>query len=147
MPECPPTVGERYVRSIAPDAGRVVTVTRVWVADDGHTAVAYEWRDDKPGQCFSACPLEVFRRTYRAELVDEEAALFEELWSMEYRITGDKPKAQAFAREFLNRHAHALAERARRQTARRNFIRPEYADAWDSGLHRGADEIDPEVTE
>lgn len=40
----------------------------------------------------------------------QEAGLFEELWSMEYRISGDKPKAKEFAREFLDRHAIALAE-------------------------------------
>ncbi|CAM3741363.1 MULTISPECIES: hypothetical protein [Streptomyces] len=60
-----PTVGDRYVKRTAPEHGRIVTVTRVWTADDGHTAVAYEWRDDKPGRCGSACPLAVFHRTYR----------------------------------------------------------------------------------
>ncbi|GHC44333.1 MULTISPECIES: hypothetical protein [Streptomyces rochei group] len=62
-----PTVGDRYVKRDAPDAGRIVTVDRVWTADDGHTAIAYEWRDDKPGQCRSACPLDVFHRTYEAQ--------------------------------------------------------------------------------
>jgi hypothetical protein len=62
-----PRVGDRYVKRTAPDAGRTVTVSRVWTADDGHTAVAYEWTDDKPGQSRSACPLDVFHRTYRPE--------------------------------------------------------------------------------
>ncbi|MEV7814273.1 hypothetical protein AB0P05_26640 [Streptomyces flaveolus] len=39
--------------------------------------------------------------------------LFEELWSMEYRICGDKPKAKEWARDFLARHAHELAEKIR----------------------------------
>ncbi|KUN16535.1 hypothetical protein AQJ23_44895 [Streptomyces antibioticus] len=47
------------------------------------------------------------------EPVDEEAELFEELWSMEYRISGDKPRAKEFARDFLDRHAHVLAEKIR----------------------------------
>lgn len=59
-----PTVGDRY---ISRNVNRTVTVTRVWTVDDGHTAVAYEWRDDRPGQCGSACPLDVFHREYRPE--------------------------------------------------------------------------------
>lgn len=62
-----PAVGARYVKRAAPDAGRIVTINSVWTAEDGHTAVAYEWRDDKPGQCGSACPLDVFHRTYEAQ--------------------------------------------------------------------------------
>ncbi|MEH0555994.1 hypothetical protein [Streptomyces sp. B21-101] len=57
--------GARYAKRAEPDAGRVVTVNRVWTADDGHTAVAYEWGDR--GQCGSACPLDVFHRTYEPE--------------------------------------------------------------------------------
>jgi hypothetical protein len=57
-----PTVGNRYVKRAAPDAGRIVAVTNVWKAHDGHIAVAYEWGDH--GQCGSACPLDVFHRTY-----------------------------------------------------------------------------------
>ncbi|MCZ9350744.1 hypothetical protein NGM36_13200 [Streptomyces mutabilis] len=60
-----PAVGDRYVKRDAPDADRIVTVSRVWTADDGHTAVSYEWRDR--GQCMSACPLNVFHRTYEAQ--------------------------------------------------------------------------------
>jgi hypothetical protein len=60
-----PAEGDQYIKRADPDEGRVVTVERVWTAPDGHTAVAYQWTDDKPGQSFSACPLDVFRRTYR----------------------------------------------------------------------------------
>lgn len=59
-----PAVGDRYVSR---HVSRTVTVTRVWTAEDGHTAVAYEWRDDRPGLCESACPVDVFHRAYRAE--------------------------------------------------------------------------------
>jgi hypothetical protein len=56
-----PAVGQQWVHLTEP--GRVVTITDVWPAgDDGHTAVAYEWRDR--GQCGSACPLGVFLGTY-----------------------------------------------------------------------------------
>ncbi|MGC0205245.1 hypothetical protein [Streptomyces levis] len=50
-----------------PDAGRVITVERVWTADDGHTAVAYKWHDPRASYAGSACPLDVFHRTYEAE--------------------------------------------------------------------------------
>ncbi|MFI6860163.1 hypothetical protein ACIBKZ_09655 [Streptomyces sp. NPDC050421] len=68
-PEQPatPTVGAQYVKRTAPDTGRIVTVSRVWEPKPGHTAVAYDWTDDKPGKCGSACPLDVFHRTYRPE--------------------------------------------------------------------------------
>jgi hypothetical protein len=59
-----PTVGDRYVKRYVPDIGRIVTVTNVWEAHDGHIGVAYEWRDNRPGQPGSACPLDVFHRTY-----------------------------------------------------------------------------------
>ncbi|MFF0894718.1 hypothetical protein [Streptomyces sp. NPDC003278] len=62
-----PAVGDRYVKRAAPDAGRIVTVNRVWTADNGHTAVAYEWPDPRASYAGSACPLDVFRRTYRPE--------------------------------------------------------------------------------
>jgi hypothetical protein len=70
-----------------------------------------------------------------------EDDLFEELWSMEYRITGDKPKAQAFARSFLNQHAHALAERIRNSKRLRD-----YTDDHMGDCNEAADEIDPEVS-
>ncbi|MFJ3867887.1 hypothetical protein [Streptomyces nigra] len=63
-----PTLGARYVKRAAPDAGRIITVNRVWTAEDGHTAVAYEWRDPRASYAGSACPLDVFHRTYAAEL-------------------------------------------------------------------------------
>ncbi|MGW4602714.1 hypothetical protein ACWENS_05490 [Streptomyces sp. NPDC004532] len=63
-----PKVGDRY-RSKNVD--RTVKVTSVWLAnegtDDEHTAVAYEWRDLKPGLSGSACPLDVFLREYEPE--------------------------------------------------------------------------------
>jgi hypothetical protein len=63
-PSTTPTVGGRYVKRVAPGAGRVVTVTRVWTDTEG-TAVAYEWRDDTLGHYGSACPLDVFQSAYR----------------------------------------------------------------------------------
>ncbi|MFF9525385.1 hypothetical protein ACF1DV_25900 [Streptomyces achromogenes] len=69
--------------------------------------------------------------------IDEEAELFEELWSMEYRITGDKSKAQALARDFLARHAHALAEKIRSAPM---------AVGFEDGMWEAADLIDPEVS-
>ncbi|WP_326678532.1 zinc finger domain-containing protein [Streptomyces sp. NBC_01237] len=72
-----PTVGDRYEKRTAPDAGRIVTVNRVWVAESGRTAVAYDWRDDRPGQCGSACPLDVFHREYKA--VEEQPLAFPQL--------------------------------------------------------------------
>ncbi len=74
------------------------------------------------------------------EPIDEEAELFEELWSMEYRITGDKPKAKEFARDFLNRHAHVLAEKIRNSDRLRD-----YTDDHMSDCNMAADLIDPEV--
>lgn len=75
------------------------------------------------------------------EPIDEEAELFEGLWSMEYRITGDMPKAKEFARDFLDRHAHVLAEKIRNSDRLRD-----YTDDHMSDCNMAADEIDPEVT-
>ncbi|QKN87689.1 hypothetical protein SEA_CUMBERBATCH_47 [Streptomyces phage Cumberbatch] len=58
-----PTVGDRYVKRLNP--GQIVTVTSVWTAEDGHTAVAYEWHAPRASHTGSACPLSVFRRGYR----------------------------------------------------------------------------------
>ncbi|MET8585715.1 hypothetical protein ABZX39_33330 [Streptomyces collinus] len=44
-------------------------------------------------------------------------------------------------------YAHSLAEVIRKQTARGNLIRDEFAQAWEQGLHVGADLIDPENKE
>ncbi|MGC0427635.1 hypothetical protein RKD32_003990 [Streptomyces sp. SAI-195] len=62
-----PAVGDRYVKRAEPDAGRIVTVNRVWTAEDGHTAVAYEWDEPRASYAGSACPLDVFDRTYQAQ--------------------------------------------------------------------------------
>ncbi|NEC29565.1 hypothetical protein G3I20_24005 [Streptomyces sp. SID8111] len=62
-----PAEGDRYVKRAEPDAGRIVTVERVWTAHDGHTAVAYQWHDPRASYSGSACPLDVFHRTYRPQ--------------------------------------------------------------------------------
>ncbi|MFF8095707.1 hypothetical protein [Streptomyces sp. NPDC016675] len=62
-----PSEGDRYVKRAEPDAGRIVTVNRVWEAKDGHTAVAYEWDEPRASYSGSACPLDVFHRTYQAQ--------------------------------------------------------------------------------
>ncbi|MFF9284846.1 hypothetical protein [Streptomyces griseosporeus] len=72
-----PTVGNRYVKRAAPDEGRIVTVNRVWTADDGHTAVAYEWDDPRASSAGSACPLDVFHRTYRPTLDEPRLAVLD----------------------------------------------------------------------
>lgn len=48
------------------------------------------------------------------------------------------------ALDLLVEYEHSLAQMIRKQTARRNGIRPEFEQAWDLGLHRGADLLDPE---
>jgi hypothetical protein len=57
-----PTVGARYEKHTGPNAGRTITITRVWADDDG-PAVAYKW--DAPHAGGGACPLAVFQRSYR----------------------------------------------------------------------------------
>lgn len=84
--------------------------------------------------CFDPCPGDC------AEPIDEYDELFDELWSMAYRITGDKPKAMEFARDFLDRHAHFLAEKIRNSDRLRS-----YTDDHMSDCNEAADEIDPEV--
>jgi hypothetical protein len=59
-----PAEGEQYVKREAPDKGRVVTVKHVWAADDGHLAVSYSWDEPRVSYAGSACPLDVFHRTY-----------------------------------------------------------------------------------
>lgn len=80
--------------------------------------------------------------------VDPMDELFDELWSMEYRISGDKPRAKELAREFLDRHAHLLAERLRAEATR---IHKANGGDWESGVivnewDAAADFVDPEVT-
>ncbi|MEU3285598.1 hypothetical protein [Streptomyces longwoodensis] len=80
--------------------------------------------------------------------LDEVEELFDELWSMEYRITGDKPKAMKFAREFLDKHAHLLAERIRVELA--ETVKESLAGGiWQirtvSTAQQAADLIDPEA--
>jgi hypothetical protein len=112
----PPAVGDRYVKRAEPDRGRVVTVTSVWPAgDDGHTAVAYEWRDDKPGQCGSACPLGVFLGTYEpyTEPAEPDAAMSPTLRAVRDIIAatpGRDGDELAAARVLLAAHARELAE-------------------------------------
>jgi hypothetical protein len=54
-----PEIGQTW--ALRPVYGtRTVTVTEVT-----GTYVAYEWGDDKPGQCGSACPMDVFLRRYQ----------------------------------------------------------------------------------
>lgn len=47
------------------------------------------------------------------------------------------------ADELINDFAREQAATIRKQTARRNLIRPEFEQAWEAGLHRGADVITP----
>lgn len=60
-----PAVGQTW--AYRPQYGtRTVTITQV--GDDGDGVgpyVAYEWDDDKPGKCGSACPMGVFLRRYQ----------------------------------------------------------------------------------
>jgi hypothetical protein len=47
------------------------------------------------------------------------------------------------ADELIDGFAHELAEKIRKQTARGNLIRVEFADPWEMGLLRASDVIDP----
>ncbi|MFI8535364.1 hypothetical protein ACIGMX_34605 [Streptomyces aquilus] len=51
--------------------------------------------------------------------------------------------SRASADELIDAFAHELAEQIRKQTARRNLIREEFADPWEMGLLRASDVIDP----
>lgn len=77
QPLAVPNVGDRYEKRNAPDAGRIVTVNRVWETDSGRTAVAYEWHDPRASYAGSACPIDVFHRTYEA--VEEQPLAFPQL--------------------------------------------------------------------
>ena len=54
-----------------------------------------------------------------------------------------RAEAERLVAEVLDEQANGLAEKIRRETARRNLIREEHAEAWEAGLHRGADVITP----
>jgi hypothetical protein len=108
MSEEVPAWGARYVKREAPNKGRIVTVTRVWKDDAGCTAVAYEWQE-KVGESFSACSLNVFHRTYRAEGVGGNAR--DQIMALAFRGTYEG-KAQD-VREAMDAYAHELAEKQR----------------------------------
>ena len=56
-----PAIGDHYDSRAG---GEPVTVTRLWTIPSGRTAVAFSWRDDKPGERGSALPLDSFNRAY-----------------------------------------------------------------------------------
>lgn len=56
--------------------------------------------------------------------------LYEELWSMEYHISGDKPAAKAFALAFLDQHAQIIADELRTRFPVGERARSEWADGW-----------------
>lgn len=133
-----PSKGDRYVKRHAPDEGRVITVTRTWEAEDGHTAVAYEWEDR--GKAYSACPLDVFHRTYRIRggVTAAEA--------IHNRIHGEgycSPPCGLCLEvsDLLEGHAHELAEKQRAAIAKTDD--PVFY-AGEAGWL--ADLIDPEVS-
>lgn len=78
--------------------------------------------------------------------VDPMDELFDELWSMEYRISGDKPRAKELAREFLDRHAHLLAEKIRNFRCIGCECVPDQCRINHATQAFDADLIDPEVT-
>lgn len=47
------------------------------------------------------------------------------------------------AAELIDAFAHELAKKIRKQTARGNLIREEFADPWEMGLLRASDVIEP----
>jgi hypothetical protein len=134
-----PAKGDRYVKRHAPDEGRIITVTRTWKAEDGHTAVAYEWEDR--GTVYSACPLDVFHRTYRVRggVTAAEA--------IHNRIHGEgycSPPC-GLCREvedLIDAYAHELAEKQRAAEAqwRQNGYEGTRPKGWLIDL------IDPEVS-
>lgn len=131
-----PSKGDRYVKRHAPDEGRVITVTRTWEAEDGHTAVAYEWEDR--GKAYSACPLDVFHRTYRVRggVTAAEA--------IHNRIHGEgycSPPCGLCMEviDLLEGYAHELAEKVRNSN-------PDRTPDWSDGVDWAADLIDPEVS-
>lgn len=77
--------------------------------------------------------------------------MFEELWSLEYRISGDKPAAKKWARAFLDHHAHLLAEHQREFAGEWSRALPLQIDSdqlpsiVQAAMLLGADRIDPKV--
>jgi len=67
--------------------------------------------------------------------------LFEELWSLEYRVCGDQEFAKAWARNLLGEHAHGLAEKIRNTPSPRDP--DDYCGLVDMGADWAADLIDP----
>ncbi|MFF3363572.1 hypothetical protein [Streptomyces misionensis] len=125
-----PSMGDKFVKREEPDKGRVVTVSRVWTDDDGCTAVAYDWTDNKPGWCGSACPLDVFQRTYR--VVSDGLSAREKLIRSVYsRLSQNQME------ELVDAYAHELAEKIRSAGCQEiNWC----------GCPIAANLIDPEVT-
>lgn len=72
-----------------------------------------------------------------------ESDLFETLWSMEYRICGNRARAKEFARDFLRRHAHELGEKIREAAGDVNHGDGLAAARWDL-FNDAANMIDPE---
>jgi len=64
--------------------------------------------------------------------------LFEELWSTQYRISGDQVQAKDWAKDFLDRHAHLLAAEIRAMDGRTVANR-------ETAYSEAADLIDPAV--
>jgi hypothetical protein len=77
---------------------------------------------------------------------DALESIYEDLWSAEYRISGDQAHAKEWARTLLDAHAHELAEKIRRD-ADRDTDWVKGAGNRGDALEYAADLIDPEVTE
>ncbi len=72
--------------------------------------------------------------------------MFEELWFTRYRISGDQVQAKDWARDFLDRHAHALAESLRDAVGREDYPgESERAARYVLGFRDAADLIDPQA--
>jgi hypothetical protein len=134
-----PSKGDRYVKRHAPDEGRVITVTRIWEAEDGHTAVAYEWEDR--GTVYSACPLDVFRRTYRVRGGVTAAGAIHNRIHGEGYCSPPCGLCQEVS-DLLEDHAHELAEKIRNAYSGEG---PE-EHHWIQNPFDAADLIDPEVS-
>lgn len=65
------------------------------------------------------------------------------LWHTLLRLGATEDEATGLMKDY----AHELGDKIRKQKARLNLILPEFEQAWEAGLHRGADIIDPEGAE